>query len=237
MSDLVKITRKRPITTSVLVAEKFGKKHKSVLRAIENLECSAKFTGRNFALSKYQDSTGRTLPMFEMTKDGFVFLVMGFRGKKAAVWKEKYISAFNQMEQIVLQWQNEGWKEIREQGKAARQIETDAIAQFVAYAKAQGSTNAGHYYTNITKATYKALFLVKNKAPNNFRTMLDGMQLAFLQAAEYVARNALIEGMEKELEYKDIYILARNKIVAYAGAVGAVPLLEEGSGGDNHATH
>ncbi len=237
MSDLVKITRKRPITTSVLVAEKFGKKHKNVLQAIEKLECSTEFTGLNFQPSEYQDPTGRILPMYEMTKDGFVFLVMGFRGKKAAAWKEKYITAFNKLEQVVLRWQNDSWKEIREKSKATRQIETDAIAQFVTYAKEQGSTNAGFYYTNITKATYKALFLVKNKAPKDFRSMLDDMQLVFLQSAEYVARNALIEGMEQNLEYKDIYVLARNKIVAFAGTVGATPLLEQGSGGDNHATH
>jgi len=38
-----------------------------------------------------------------MTKDGFVFLVMGYRGVKAAQFKETYIEAFNKMEQIVRQ--------------------------------------------------------------------------------------------------------------------------------------
>lgn len=33
-----------------------------------------------------------------MTKDGFVFLVMGFTGKKAAQFKEAYISEFNRIE-------------------------------------------------------------------------------------------------------------------------------------------
>ena len=36
--------------------------------------------------------------MFELTRDGFVFLVMGFTGPKAARWKEAYIAAFNAME-------------------------------------------------------------------------------------------------------------------------------------------
>ncbi|MBN0252541.1 Rha family transcriptional regulator, partial [Pseudomonas aeruginosa] len=34
---------------------------------------------------------------FDMTKDGFMFLVMGFRGKAAAAWKEAFIHAFNWM--------------------------------------------------------------------------------------------------------------------------------------------
>ncbi|SDZ93739.1 Rha family transcriptional regulator [Marinobacterium iners] len=84
-------------TTSLKVAEAFGKQHKDVLRKLDSLDCSSEFTERNFALSEYQDATGRKLPMWEMTKDGFMFLVMGFTGKKAAQVKEQYINAFNWM--------------------------------------------------------------------------------------------------------------------------------------------
>ncbi|MEK5750208.1 Rha family transcriptional regulator, partial [Acinetobacter nosocomialis] len=68
-----------------------------VLRKLESLDCSSEFTERNFTLSEYVDSTGRKLPMFEMTKDGFIFLVMGFTGAKAAQIKEAYINTFNHM--------------------------------------------------------------------------------------------------------------------------------------------
>ncbi|MBU2647856.1 Rha family transcriptional regulator [bacterium] len=92
-------------TTSLDVAEKFGKRHTHVLRTINNLECSKKFTETNFGLSEYEDSTGRKLPIYEITKDGFIFLVMGFTGKLAARIKEKYIAAFNRMEdELKKQW-------------------------------------------------------------------------------------------------------------------------------------
>jgi Rha family phage regulatory protein len=84
-------------TTSLKVAEAFGKQHKDVIRKLNGLDCSQDFTQRNFALSEYTDTTGRKLPLWEMTKDGFMFLVMGFTGKKAARIKEAYISAFNVM--------------------------------------------------------------------------------------------------------------------------------------------
>lgn len=32
-------------------------------------------------------------------RDGFMFLCMGFTGKAAARWKERYITAFNALEQ------------------------------------------------------------------------------------------------------------------------------------------
>lgn len=85
-------------TTSLQIAEHFGKLHKTVLRAVTNLDCSPEFTERNFAPSEYTDATGRKLPCYRITRDGFVFLAMGFTGKEAAQWKEAYITAFNQME-------------------------------------------------------------------------------------------------------------------------------------------
>ncbi|MGI2072101.1 Rha family transcriptional regulator [Shewanella baltica] len=85
------------ITTSINVAEAFGKLHKNVVRKLEMIECSQEFTELNFELSEYKDATGRNLPMYKMTKDGFMFLVMGFTGKKAAMIKEAYINAFNWM--------------------------------------------------------------------------------------------------------------------------------------------
>lgn len=85
------------ITTSINVAEAFGKLHKDVLRKIENLDCSLIFNERNFTPVEYLDAKGEKRPMWEMTKDGFMFLVMGFTGKKAAMIKEAYINAFNWM--------------------------------------------------------------------------------------------------------------------------------------------
>ncbi len=89
-------------TTSNQVAEHFGKRHKNVMQAIANLDCSPEFTRLNFQPSEYTDSTGRKLPAYRLTRDGFVFLAMGFTGKDAAQWKEAYITAFNKMEAELL---------------------------------------------------------------------------------------------------------------------------------------
>ncbi|EFC8839857.1 Rha family transcriptional regulator [Escherichia coli] len=94
----VTIENGRAVTTSIAIAEFFGKRHERVLDKIRNLDCSAKFTEHNFVSSEYTDSTGRKLPMYQITKNGFVFLVMGFTGKKAAAFKEAYIAEFDRME-------------------------------------------------------------------------------------------------------------------------------------------
>lgn len=99
----VTIKNGRVVTTSVAIAEFFGKRHERVLDKIRNLDCSAKFTEHNFVSSEYTDSSGRKLPMYQITKNGFVFLVMGFTGKKAAAFKEAYIAEFDRMEEELRQ--------------------------------------------------------------------------------------------------------------------------------------
>lgn len=89
------------LTDSLRVAQHFDKQHKSVLRAYDRLDCSAEFRERNFALT-FREVHGpngsiRHERLIRMTKDGFIFMVMGFTGKKAAAVKERYIAAFNAM--------------------------------------------------------------------------------------------------------------------------------------------
>ena len=98
-----KLVHGKVTTTSLKIADVFGKRHTHVLRAITNLQCSPEFTERNFGLSEYADNTGRKLPMFTITRDGFAFLASGFTGKEAAQWKEKYIEAFNELERRALE--------------------------------------------------------------------------------------------------------------------------------------
>lgn len=89
-------------TTSQQIAEHFGKRHADVIRAIRKLDAPGEFTERNFALSEFKDSTGRALPAYRITRDGFTLLAMGFTGKEAMQWKVAYLTAFNQMEQELL---------------------------------------------------------------------------------------------------------------------------------------
>jgi len=224
MTDLVILKKNRPTTTSLLVAEKFGKRHDTVLRKIRELEIPKDFALRNFAETSYLDQQGKEQPVIEMTRDGFTFLAMGFTGKKAAEWKIKYISAFNSMEEVLRRQANQSWQELRSQGKAARHELTDTVQDFIAYAEAQGSTKAEWYYTLISKATNKALFIIENRYGQTFRDMLTGMQLSFLQTSEFIAQNAIREGMEKSMPYKEIYVLARDKVAAFAETVGKTPV-------------
>lgn len=103
MNELVfKGQNDQVLTNSLLVAEKFGKEHNKVMRDIENLSCSDEFRAANFGETTYvHPQNNQTYKMCVMTKDGFSFLVMGYTGKKAGMFKEEYIKAFNTMEKTL----------------------------------------------------------------------------------------------------------------------------------------
>lgn len=81
------------------VAERFDKRHADVLRAVDALVSQLPPDQRSFALVEYQDGKGEFRRSFDMNRDGFTLLVMGFTGKPAFQWKLKYIDAFNRMEE------------------------------------------------------------------------------------------------------------------------------------------
>ena len=91
----------RDVTTSLIVAEVFGKEHSKVCRDIENLSCSKTFNAANFGVIEYTDSRGRIQKAYQMTKDGFSFLVMGYTGEKAGQFKEMFINEFNKREMML----------------------------------------------------------------------------------------------------------------------------------------
>lgn len=97
----------KPVVSSRKVAEVFEKDYKHVLDSIckflaPDSGLTKSFTEPNFRPSEYKDSTGRVLPEYLLTKDGFALLAMGFTGRRALQFKEAYIRRFNEMEQYII---------------------------------------------------------------------------------------------------------------------------------------
>lgn len=196
---LVEIVGKRYeeklITTSLKVAEVFEKEHKNVLQSIENLvadNSAAKF----FRLTTYKNR-GKEYPMYEMNRDGFSLLVMGFTGEKALQWKIKYIEAFNQMESELkrLYTERQQWQIERDKGVVIRHILTDTIKM-----KITESPNKRFAYPNYTNLIYRNLFgkTAKElesdygvKAKENLRDFFTGDDLAKVQSMEMLVSSLI----------------------------------------------
>ena len=107
MQNLVQNNNGQPVTNSLLVAEKFGKRHADVIRAIESLisQTPENQRQRNFAfmlnIKPLPNGGKKEEPMYILTKDGFSAVALGFTGKKAIEFRWDFIEAFNKMEQII----------------------------------------------------------------------------------------------------------------------------------------
>lgn len=102
MSSIVSLKDGKPVTTSRIVAESFGKEHRNVLRDIDNIIANPAYQERgllNFEQTPYIDpQNGQTYRVYEMDRQGFEILAMGFTGEEALRWKFKYSDAFAAME-------------------------------------------------------------------------------------------------------------------------------------------
>lgn len=97
MNNLVEIKNNQVVVSSRDVAENFGKQHKNVLRAIDDLVAQNSAT-QNMFNEQVREYHGQDFRYYYMNRDGFSLLVMGFTGAEAIEWKLKYIEAFNSME-------------------------------------------------------------------------------------------------------------------------------------------
>ena len=93
-----------PRVSSLDIAERFGKPHKDVLNVIRRIiaDLAPDFHERNFSPMSVDVKIGngavRKSPAYNLTRDAFSLVVMGFTGKEALAWKIRYIEAFNAME-------------------------------------------------------------------------------------------------------------------------------------------
>lgn len=127
MNDLVVMKDQQAVTSSLQVAETFGKRPDHVLRDIENLiKKDVSKIGEMFQESETTDSYGRPRKVYLMNRDGFTLLVVGFTGKKALNFKVKYIQAFNAMENQI---RNYGGFQIPNNMSEALQLAADQAKQ------------------------------------------------------------------------------------------------------------
>lgn len=83
--DMVNMAGNKVMTTSLKVSQYFSKRHDNVLRKIRQViaDCPDDFSRLNFEAADFIDKNGDVQPMFRLTKDGYMLVVMGFTGKAA----------------------------------------------------------------------------------------------------------------------------------------------------------
>lgn len=187
------------LTTSLKVADKFEKQHKDVLESIRSIRdamSTAEFSAL-FKETSYKASNGKNNPMYEMNRDGFSLLAMGFTGEKALKWKLDYINAFNIMESELkrIYTERQQWQIERDKGIVIRHILTDTIKM-----KITDSPHKRFAYPNYTNLIYRTLFgkAAKEleqeygvKSKENLRDFFTGEDLAKVQSMEMLVSSLI----------------------------------------------
>ena len=200
MNDLVYLKHEEAMTDSLSVAEHFGKKHTHVLDRIKKIieDDSTENSVQCFKKTYYKDASGKNNTKYLMNRDGFMFLVMGFTGKKANEWKWSYIHAFDHMEDVIREKSTSAWIETREYGKLTRKAETDTLKKLVELAKEQGSEHSEMLYLTYSKLANKMAGITnRDEAPVK--------QLNELSLVENIILHVIDMGIFANKHYKEIY--------------------------------
>ena len=226
MNKIVELIHKTPLVSTFNLYKKLGYKEHRMLKKVI-IDNKGHFDNIGFlqlqlTKPKLKSKGGRPEESFFLTEDHFILLVVLCKNTKDSVaLKVRVCNEFtrmkNELQRIATQQTNEQWVEARKTGKSDRRIETDIIKTFIEYAKQQGGSVKGCdlYYSNISKMENKALFIIEQKY-NNLRDVLGIVDLLTIQQADRIVTKALCDGMDNELNYKDIYILCKNRINMFA---------------------
>lgn len=186
------VTKALPVTTSLIIAERFDKRHDSVVRSIRELNKEAH---KNVELLYCKELTVNTMTYFEMNEAFFMLLVMGFTGKKALSIKIEFIRQFQFMKKELTARQN-----TRHIGVAVRHSITDAIKNHVA----DGSNFKKFAYGNYTKLVYKRVLGSDVKKSKEARGLKESDNLRdFLTIAELEKVQALESKIAAFIEVSD----------------------------------
>lgn len=234
MTALVTIENNEALASTLVIAKGFEVDHKSVVQLVRKYEKELKsHCITAFGMRLLKNKKGRNTEYFLLNESQTIFLVSLMRNTKIVVaFKSKLAKDFIKQKKVLANiasnLKNDEWKQLRENGKLARSEETDIIKRFVEYATKQGSKNSKHYYSNITSMENKALFFLEMKF-KNIRDILTGQQLGVISTADQIIKKALIGGMENNLNYKEIYQLAKSNINSFADIIGKskIPVIKQ----------
>lgn len=179
------------VTTSLLIAEKFNKRHDRVLRKIESMSDEV-FSHLKIGVAEYLDEQGKPRKMYRLNRDAFSFIAMGFTGKEADRWKLAFIDAFNQMEQHLRNMLKQEWVEHRDRAALQHQMMSHTLQEV---RKLHGKVTAPYHYANESKLVNWAL---TGKFQKVERSLLSEESLALLASLE--TYNAVLLGAGHDRE-------------------------------------
>ena len=207
MNELVYLKADDAFTDSLVLAKGTKVEHRKIKSVIKKHEKKLKEFGRLSAPYRAESTGGRPEEYYILNEAQATFLVTLLKNTDVVVnFKAELVRQFFEMRKFIAERHTEAWIETRKQGKITRKSETDMIQQLVEYAKEQGSEHANMLYLTYSKLANK-LAGIKGRDNATVR------QLNNLSIFENIILEMIRSGMEKELGYKDIYQVCKDRCV------------------------
>jgi Rha family phage regulatory protein len=221
---LVTLVNGKPVTDTLVVANHFERGHKDVLRAAETLFEQVKdraFTERNFALSEYTDLTGRKLPKWVMTEDGFAALAMGFTGAKATNLRVTFVKAFrtavNELQKVERNKLDPNWLLERQRTKDHMAVLNDIL---VTSRARDGKQTAAHHFVN--EARLVAFAMTGSATAELDRSAMSSGELKVLDKVIRVCAGYIVAGEVFDVRKANARALAMNLLDAMPPSLQAM---------------
>jgi phage regulator Rha-like protein len=233
MTALVLLKNNEPLTTSLIVSRELKRTHKSISNLIKQYRKDFDELENKVIEFEMSQRHGKPTIIYYLNEQQLTFLIMMLRVKqnendKVLEFKKKITKEFFNMRKWILeqktQKQNQQYIETRNRSKIGRKQETDIIKDFIQYAKKQGSKSADRYYMLFSKMENSAFFMLQEKF-KNVREILNITQLSKIIVADMIVKTAIIEGMKKELFYKEIFQIAKKRVVEMSNSLGVKEVL------------
>jgi len=235
VKDLVKIHDNVPRAGTWLIAQGLERDHANILKTIErNKEDFEEFS--DLRSNKMKSTGGRPVVEYLLTEEQTTLLITYLRNLKSndkvRLFKKALVKEFYRMKRVIrsvkAQADDPLWLKAREDGKFNRLGETKVIQDFIEYAKGQEASSEGaqHYYDNLTRMMNAALFIIEGKF-KNLRNVMTGSQLIAVGAAEVIIQKAVSDGMKKNVHYKEVYKLAKERTIQFAELHGQSEVLAD----------
>lgn len=133
MDNLIILENGEPMTTSLKIAEVFGKRHTDVLETIrkkiekiDELEESGNFRSPKFIESSFINSQNKEHVMYKLNKDALVLVVMNYQTKEALKFQLNYIDAFNGMQKQLEQQAQQQFFQVETPDQQTKRITAEA---------------------------------------------------------------------------------------------------------------
>lgn len=236
----ISLIDQEPRVDSRLIAKRLGVGHPYTYRLITKYKSELGELGIVCFENGLSGRAGMPEKFVHLNEDQSIFLLtLAKNSPEAVALKLDLTKAFKRFRDIARRQLRQAerratleWQDARQEGKTARRELAAVLADFVAYARGQGSANADRYFMNVSRMVYRAFFslapAVERELRNTIRDHLDARQLRDLATVEERLALELDDQMGQGRPYKAIYDEARAFVVDLARMFKPSPVVPLG---------